>query len=100
MPYWLFSYVVDRRKIVPAGYQAAVAATSGEQLVLSACHPLYSASQRMLVYAHLAGLRPLGAAVDREAATGPTDAQLAAKRKAERLRRLGKRTLVAGMTGP
>jgi LPXTG-site transpeptidase (sortase) family protein len=101
MPYGLFTYTVERQRIVPAGYKAAFAdAGSGEHLVLSACHPLYSASQRILVYARLTGAQPLGAAIERTpAATGPTAREVALQRRAARLKALGKRTLVIGMTG-
>ena len=33
-----------------------------ERLVLSACNPLYSAAQRIIVFARLASVKPLGAA--------------------------------------
>jgi sortase A len=33
-----------------------------ERLVLSACNPLYSAAQRLIVFARLMSVRPLGPA--------------------------------------
>lgn len=102
MPYGLFTYAVDRQRIVPAGYQDAFAG-SGTRLVLSACHPLYSASQRILVYAHLVARRPLGSAVEARApapVAGLSARAIARRRTARRLAAMGSRTLLAGMTGP
>ena len=54
MPYGRFNYVVDRTKIVDPTDLGVVKRVPGpEQLVLSACHPLYSASQRIIVFARL-----------------------------------------------
>jgi sortase A len=100
MPYGLFTYSVDRHRIVPSNYAQAFAGLSGETLVLSACHPLYSASERILVYAHLVSSRPLGSAVESGPAPPGIDTKaLARKRAAGRLRLLGDRTLTEGMTG-
>ncbi len=104
MPYGLFTYEVTGHRIVPAAYRQAFAHTpgSGEKLVLSACHPLYSATERILVEAKLVASRPLGAAVDTTTPTPPVDrAEVIAKqRTAARLKLLGDRQLGAGMTGP
>jgi sortase A len=54
MPYGKFSYAVDRTKIVdPSEISVTDRVPGAEQLVLSACHPLYSASQRIIVFARL-----------------------------------------------
>jgi sortase A len=54
MPYGKFTYAVDRTRIVDPSDVAVVDRVPGaEQLVLSACHPLYSASQRIIVFARL-----------------------------------------------
>jgi sortase A len=100
MPYGTFTYAVDRHRIVPADFNEAFADVKGEVLVLSACHPLYSASERILVYAHLVSARPSGAAVE----TGPTPPgvdtrALARERTAKRLKLMGDRNLAPGMTG-
>jgi sortase A len=111
MPYGLFTYTVDRHRIVPAGFTGAfdisgggssggAGSTGGEWLVLSACHPLYSASERILVYARLTDVQPLGAAVDTSATpTTPTSREQALARRRARLKAMGTRTLTVGMTG-
>ena len=54
MPYGRFVYAVDRTKIVPDTEVSVVKRVPGaEQLVLSACHPLYSATHRIIVFARL-----------------------------------------------
>jgi sortase A len=54
MPYGRFIYAVDRTKIVePTELSVTKRVPGAEQLVLSACHPLYSASQRIIVFARL-----------------------------------------------
>ena len=54
MPYGKFSYAVDRTKIVnPTDLGVTKRVPGREQLVLSACHPLYSAAQRIIVFARL-----------------------------------------------
>jgi sortase A len=102
MPYGLFTYEVAGHRIVPADFKDAFARRDDEELVLSACHPLYSASERILVYARLVSARPLGAAaVDEPAPEEDADADaLAQQRKEKRLERMGDRLLTEGMTGP
>ena len=61
MPYAKFTYVVQYHKIV---LPTAVWVTNNvgyDRLVLSACNPLYSAAQRIIVFARLAHVQPLGA---------------------------------------
>jgi sortase A len=51
MPYGRFTYRVTRHAIVAAGATWVLNATRHDQLVLTACHPLYSAAQRYVVFA-------------------------------------------------
>jgi sortase A len=63
MPYGRFIYTVSGQRVVaPTDVQAAVARLSYSRLVLSACTPLFSAEKRLLVYARLTRIVPLGAA--------------------------------------
>jgi sortase A len=55
MPYGRFTYNVERTQIVPSTQTSVIRRVPGaERLVLSACHPLYSASHRIIVFARLA----------------------------------------------
>ena len=58
MPYGRFTYRVDRTKIVPPTETSVTDRVGHDQLVLSACHPLYSAAKRIVVFARLAGAVP------------------------------------------
>ncbi len=51
--YGTFRYVVYARKIVDASDWTILRRRPFEKLVLSACHPLYSASHRIVVFARL-----------------------------------------------
>ena len=51
MPYGTFAYRVERTRIVAPTELEAVARVAYDRLVLTACHPLYSASRRIVVYA-------------------------------------------------
>jgi sortase A len=54
MPYGKFTYAVEQTKIVDPSETSVVDRVPGaERLVLSACHPLYSAAQRIIVFARL-----------------------------------------------
>jgi sortase A len=54
MPYGRFVYRVERVQIVaPTALWITNRVPGRERLVLSACHPLYSASQRIVVFARL-----------------------------------------------
>lgn len=54
MPYGVFRYQVQRTRIVaPSEISVLKRARSGERLVLTACHPLFSAAQRIVVTARL-----------------------------------------------
>jgi sortase A len=51
MPYATIDYTVERTQIVDPGDVGIVHAVGYERLVLTACHPLYSAAQRYAVFA-------------------------------------------------
>jgi sortase A len=54
MPYGRFTYEVERTEIVPPTATEVVRRVPGrERLVLSACHPLYSAAKRIIVFGRL-----------------------------------------------
>src|SRR5262249_6977118 len=63
LPYGRFTYAVQRTQIVPASELSVTHDVGYERLVLSACHPLYSASHRIIVFARLRSEVPRGAAV-------------------------------------
>jgi sortase A len=63
MPYAHFTYtVIGQRVVSPSDVSAAVSPVGYTRLVLSACTPLFSAAQRLLVYARLTRTVPVGAA--------------------------------------
>jgi sortase A len=62
MPYAEFTYIVQYHKIVLPTALWVTRDVGYERLVLSACNPLYSAAQRMIVFARLEHVQPLGAA--------------------------------------
>lgn len=62
MPYGDFRYEVERSRIVPPTEVSVVKRVSYDRLVLSACHPLYSAAKRIVVFARLVEAVPRGAA--------------------------------------
>ena len=61
MPYARFTYVVQYHKIVLPRALWVIRNVGYERLVLSACNPLYSAAQRIIVFARLQGVLPTGA---------------------------------------
>jgi len=65
MPYGTFTYVVQSQRIVSPNSWWITRDVGYERLVLSACNPLYSATQRIAVFARLARVRP-NAMVGRE----------------------------------
>jgi sortase A len=63
MPYAHFAYrVVGQRVVSPGDVGAAIGRVPYTRLVLSACTPLFSAEKRLLVFASLARIQPVGAA--------------------------------------
>jgi sortase A len=63
MPYAQFTYVVQYRQIVLPTALWVTKNVGYDRLVLSACNPLYSAAQRIIVFARLRAVVPLGAAL-------------------------------------
>ena len=53
MPYGRFSYEVERTRIVQPTATWVTRRVRYDRLVLTACHPLYSAAQRIVVFARL-----------------------------------------------
>jgi sortase A len=62
MPYGRFTYRVERTRIVAPTATDVTDRVGYDRLVLSACHPLYSAAERIIVFARL----------ERAEARGPT----------------------------
>jgi sortase A len=62
LPYGRFTYRVERTRIVPPTALWVTQRVSYDRLILSACHPLYSAAKRIVVFARLTGAQPRGAA--------------------------------------
>jgi sortase A len=60
MPYGRFVYAVERTRIVPPTATWVTHRVSYDRLILSACHPLYSAAKRIVVFARLVDTRPKG----------------------------------------
>jgi sortase A len=57
MPYGTYTYRVERTRIVAASDVSVLRKARYDRLVLSACHPLYSAAQRIVVFARFVGRR-------------------------------------------
>ena len=58
MPYGTLEYKVEKKQIVaPDATWITNRVKGAERLVLSACHPLYSASQRVVIFARLVNAR-------------------------------------------
>ncbi len=62
MPYGRFTYVVQYHRIVLPTALWVTRNVGYERLVLSACNPLYSAAQRIIIFARLARVTPARAA--------------------------------------
>jgi sortase A len=60
LPYATFTYKVFEHEIVDNGDWSIIRDRGFDTLVLSACHPLYSAAQRWIVYARLVQVDPAG----------------------------------------
>jgi len=66
MPYGRFTYRVQGTRIVtPSDVAVLTRNGGGERIVLTACHPLYSAAQRIVVTGRLVSARALGPAAAR-----------------------------------
>jgi sortase A len=64
MPYGRFTYEVERTRIVVPTALWVLRRARDDRLVLSACHPLYSAAKRIVVFARLVRSEPRGRALD------------------------------------
>ena len=62
MRYGKFTYVVQYLRIVKPSDVWVINDVGYERLVLSACNPIYSAAQRIIVFARLKSVQPLGPA--------------------------------------
>jgi sortase A len=62
MGYGRFTYRVERTRIVPPTALWVTDRVGYDRLILSACHPLYSAAKRIVVFARLVDTVPRGAA--------------------------------------
>jgi sortase A len=60
MPYATFTYRVERTRIVKPTDLGVLKRVGYDRLVLTACHPLYSAAKRIAVFARLARTEPRG----------------------------------------
>ncbi len=63
MPYGTFAYAVERQRIVPPSATWVTRDVGEDRLVLTACHPLFSAAKRIVVFARLRSATPAGAAL-------------------------------------
>ena len=59
MPYGSFTYRLERTRIVGPTATEVTRRVAHDRLVLTACHPLYSARQRLVVFARFAGAAPV-----------------------------------------
>ena len=71
MPYGRFTYVVQSQRIVTPDAWWITRNVGYERLVLSACNPLYSASQRIAVFARLMRAQPAAVNGANSPNTGP-----------------------------
>jgi sortase A len=62
MPYGRFTYIVQYQRIVDPSALWVIRDVGYDRLVLSACNPLYSAAQRIVVFARLKAVQPRGKA--------------------------------------
>jgi sortase A len=61
MPYGRLTYAVTSTRVVLPTNLSILAPTGSDELVLTACHPVYSASHRLVVFARLRGFVPADA---------------------------------------
>ncbi len=71
LPYGTFTYTMERRRIVKPTEVSVLDTVGYDRLVLSACHPLFSAEKRIVVFARLTGAVGRGSGRGRKLA-GPT----------------------------
>jgi sortase A len=58
MPYATLTYLVDRARVVEPTELSVIRKRRDERLVLTTCHPVYSAAQRYVVFADLETVAP------------------------------------------
>jgi sortase A len=58
MPYARFAYRFERSRVVDPSQIGVTRDVARDRLVLTACHPIYSASERYVVFARLVGVQP------------------------------------------
>ena len=63
MPYGRFTFRVQGTRIVAPTELSVIRPVGYDRLVLSACHPLYSAARRIVVFARLQDAQPRGPAL-------------------------------------
>ena len=62
MPYGRFGYTVEKTRIVSPSAYSVIKPVGYDRLVLTACHPLYSAAERIVVFAREVDVQARGAA--------------------------------------
>lgn len=62
LPYGRYTFEVEKTRIVDAAYTRAFEPQGSDKIALYACHPVYSAAQRILIYGKLRKSEPRGAA--------------------------------------
>jgi sortase A len=67
MPYGKFTYTVQYQRIVKPTQVSVIDDVGYDRLVLSACNPLYSAAQRIIIFARLKTVQPRGPARNTQA---------------------------------
>jgi sortase A len=72
MPYATFTYAVQYTRIVTPASWWITDNVGYERLVLSACNPLYSAAQRIVVFARVAKVTPNMKALAQARSSGPS----------------------------
>jgi sortase A len=65
LPYGSFRYAVEATRIVDPGDLSVLRRVHHDRLVLSACHPLFSAARRIVVVARLVGVGQSASALNR-----------------------------------
>jgi sortase A len=65
LPYGSFRYAVEQTRIVDPGDLSVLRRVHHDRLVLSACHPLFSAARRIVVLARLVGVGQSASALNR-----------------------------------
>ena len=65
LPYGSFRYAVEATRIVDPGDLSVLRRVEHDRLVLSACHPLFSAARRIVVLARLVGVGQLATSLNR-----------------------------------